>query len=68
VIRDAIAAAIRSLPEDEKLELLGERWDALDHDGPLADWHRQELDRRLDAAAAAPPVPWSAERRRMLSS
>jgi putative addiction module component (TIGR02574 family) len=66
--RHEVAAAIRSLPEDERLELLGELWDSLDHDGPLLDWHRQELDRRLDAAAAAPPVPWSETRARILAA
>ena len=48
--RPELAAAIRELPEDEKLELLSELWDALDHFAPVPDWHKEELDARLASA------------------
>lgn len=64
--RPELAAAIRSLPEDEKLELLGELWDELDHTAPVPEWHKEELDRRLDAPGAF--VPWSEARARILGS
>ena len=66
--RPELAAAIRSLPEDEKLDLLGELWDALDHDAPMTEWHKEELDRRLSSADTDQFVPWSEARSRILGS
>lgn len=66
VTRPELAAVIRSLPEEEKLDLLEELWDELDHAGPVSEWHKEELDRRLDAPGAF--VPWSEARARILSS
>jgi putative addiction module component (TIGR02574 family) len=66
--RPELVAAIRSLPEDEKLDLLGELWDELDHTGPVPEWHKEELDRRLDDAGADKFVPWSEARARILGS
>lgn len=67
--RPDLVAAIRSLPEDEKLDLLGELWDALNHDAPMPEWHKEELDRRLEAADADQVVvPWSEARARILGS
>lgn len=66
--RPELAAAIESLPEDEKLDLLGELWDALDHSAPLPGWHKEELDRRLDATHAEPSVPWSEAKSRILGT
>lgn len=43
-----LTCAIRSLPDDEKLDLLSELWDELDHTGPVPEWHKEELDCRLD--------------------
>jgi putative addiction module component (TIGR02574 family) len=66
--RPELAATIRSLPQDEKLDLLGELWDELDHMGPVREWHKEELDRRLDDAGAGKFVPWSEARVRILGS
>ncbi len=65
--RPELEAAIRSLPENEKLELLGELWDAIDHAAEMPDWHKEELDRRLETSASS-FVPWSAARARILGS
>jgi putative addiction module component (TIGR02574 family) len=68
VTRPELAAAIRDLPEDEKLELLGELWDSLEHSGPVPQWHRDELDRRLATADADAFTPWSDAKARILGS
>ena len=65
--RSELAAAIRDLPEDEKLELLGELCDALDHSAPVPDWHKTELDRRL-VTDAEPLTSWSEAKVRILGS
>lgn len=66
--RPELAAAIRSLSEDEKLDLLSELWDELDHTGLLPEWHKEELDRRLDDADTGKFVPWAEARARILGS
>jgi putative addiction module component (TIGR02574 family) len=68
VTRPELAAAIRDLAEEEKLELLGDLWDSLDHDAPAPDWHKEELDRRLEGADAASFSSWSEARARILGS
>jgi putative addiction module component (TIGR02574 family) len=52
VTRAELAATIRDLADDEQLDLLGELWDSLDHDRPAPEWHKEELDRRLERADA----------------
>lgn len=66
--RPELAAAIRDLAEDEKLELLGELWDALAHDTAAPEWHKEELDRRLESADAASFSSWSDAKARILGS
>lgn len=66
--RPELAAAIRDLAEDEKLELLSELWDSLDHDAPAPEWHEEELDRRLESAAAGSFSSWSEAKARILGS
>lgn len=66
--RPELAAAIRELPEDEKLELLSELWDALDHSAPLPEWHKEELERRLANASAESFTSWSEAKARILGS
>lgn len=57
--RAELAAAIRELPEDEKLELLSELWDSLDHSGPLEEafavgsFHARAAPRR----SPSEPIP-----------
>jgi|HubBroStandDraft_4_1064222.scaffolds.fasta_scaffold477097_1 putative addiction module component (TIGR02574 family) len=66
--RPELAAAIRELPEDEKLELLSVLWDALDHSAPLPEWHQEELERRLASANAESFTSWSDAKARILGS
>jgi hypothetical protein len=68
VTRPELAAAIRDLADDEKLELLGELWDSLDHDAPAPEWHNEELDQRLASADAASFSSWSEAKARTLGS
>jgi putative addiction module component (TIGR02574 family) len=68
VTRSELATAIRDLADDEKLELLGELWDSLDHDGPMPEWHKAELDRRLDSADGASFGDWTDAKARLLGS
>ncbi len=51
------------LTVEQRLDLIGRLWDSLpDEAGASAmpEWHRQELERRLAAADAAPEqgIPW----------
>ena len=40
---------VLKLPADQRLELVEEIWDSLTPDQvPMPDWHKAELDRRLD--------------------
>ena len=47
----------------ERLELIGQLRDSIpesDEDFPIPEWHREELERRLAEADAAPEagIPW----------
>jgi hypothetical protein len=67
--RSDLAVAISDLSDDDKLDLLGELWDALDHSGPVPEWHQDELDRRDgDAADPAAFPSWSEAKARILGS
>lgn len=69
--RPELAAAIRDLADEEKLDLLGELWDALDHekvDGVTADWHEEELNLRLESAETATFSSWTEARARILGA
>lgn len=66
--RSELADAIRDLAEEEKLDLLGELWDSLDHEAPTPEWHKEELDRRLASADAASFSSWSEAKARILGS
>ena len=50
--RPELAQAIHDLSTGEKLDLLDELWDSLDHDAPLPEWHN-----RSSIAASQPPTP-----------
>jgi putative addiction module component (TIGR02574 family) len=44
-------AELRALPVDERLKLIEELWDSIDAAAdalPLPDWHRTEIDERLE--------------------
>ncbi len=45
-------AEFRALSVDERLKLIEDLWDSIETDAdalPLPDWHREEIERRLDA-------------------
>ena len=61
---------LRALPVDERLKLIEDLWDSIDTDADalsLPDWHRAEVDRRLDAldSGASVGAPWEDVRRRI---
>jgi putative addiction module component (TIGR02574 family) len=63
-------AELRTLPVAERLKLIEDLWDsiAIEADAlPLPDWHRAEIDRRLDAldTGASVGAPWEEVRRRI---
>jgi len=48
---------IQALSAEQKLELIAELWDSLTRDSTaveVPEWHRQEIDRRLDRIAEHP--------------
>jgi putative addiction module component (TIGR02574 family) len=52
---------ILQLPAAERLKLLEEIWDSLaatPEDVPMPEWHKAELDRRLDNPAPGPALSW----------
>jgi putative addiction module component (TIGR02574 family) len=60
----------QGLSSPEKLEVIGRLWDSIPDslaDLPLSDAHREELERRLEAADADPAaaVPWELVRARL---
>ena len=62
--------ALTRLPVADRLRLIEELWDSLDAEAdalPLPDWHREELDKRLDALEQGSSVgaPWDEVRRRI---
>ncbi len=61
---------IDCLSVPERLELIGEIWDSLDagnESGPIPDWHRRDLERRLATADADPDagIPWEVVKARL---
>jgi putative addiction module component (TIGR02574 family) len=67
--RAEIAEAVRALSDDEKLDLLEEVWDTLDHDRGVPEWHKRELDRRLAAPTdATGSADWSTVKARILGA
>ena len=59
---------IDRLDAEHRLQLIGEIWDSLSTDTtPIPESHRQELDRRLDAADSGLAVsrPWDEVRARL---
>jgi putative addiction module component (TIGR02574 family) len=63
-------ANLRTLPVAERLRLIEELWDSISQSEapPLQDWHRQELDRRLDALDSGASIgePWTKVRQRIV--
>ena len=62
---------LRALPVAERLSLIEVLWDSIDAETaalPLPQWHRDEIDRRLDAldAGDSTGAPWSEVRERII--
>ena len=63
-------ADMRELPVSDRLRLIEELWDSLDGEAdelPLPEWHRAELDKRLDALdqGKSTGAPWNEVRHRL---
>ena len=65
--KQALLSEILRLPLEERIELLGEAWDAIaarPRDVPIPEWHVEELERRL-AASEPSYVTWDEVRARL---
>ncbi len=68
--KEALLTEILRLSPEERIELLGEAWDAMaatPEDVPIPEWHVQELERRL-ADPAPTYVSWEEVRERLKGS
>ena len=64
---DALRDQIMKLPPAERLRLVEEIWDSLTaspEDVPVPDWHREELERRLDDPTEQATLSWDEVRRK----
>ena len=64
-------AELRPLPVADRLKPIEDLWDSIETDGealPLRDWHRAEIDRRVDAldTGASVGAPWEEVRGRIV--
>ncbi len=59
---------ILRLPVEERIELVEHVWDSIaatPEAVPVPEWHRAELDRRLDHPEPGPSLSWDEVRRRI---
>lgn len=62
----ALRDQVLQLPADQRLELVEEIWDSLTPDQvPIPDWHKAELDRRLDQPEPGARKSWEEVRGRL---
>lgn len=64
----AILNEILQMPVDERLKLVEDIWDSIavtPEAVPVPDWHRDELDRRLDGAPPGPNFSWDQVRAKL---
>ena len=64
----ALREEILQLPPSERLKLVEEIWDSLaatPQDVPVPDWHKEELDRRLDKPTPGPGESWDQVRAKL---
>jgi len=64
----ALRDEILQLPPSERLKLVEEIWDSLaatPENVPIPDWHKEELDRRLDDPAPGPGETWEQVRAKL---
>ena len=65
---NALRDEILQLPPSERLKLVEEIWDSLaatPENLPIPDWHKEELDRRLDGPAPGPGENWEQVRSKL---
>lgn len=65
--RQALLSEILRLPPEERIELLGDAWDAVASDPeevPVPEWHLRELERRV-GDEEADYIPWGEVRDRL---
>ena len=65
---NALRNEILQLPPSERLKLVEEIWDSLagtPESVPIPDWHKEELDRRLDDPAPGPGETWEQVRAKL---
>ena len=68
--REALLAEILRLPPEERIEFLGDAWDAIaasPADVPLPEWHLEVLEKRL-ATPEAEYLSWDDVRERLKRS
>ena len=68
--KQALLSEILRLPLEERIELLGEAWDAIaatPDDVPIPEWHVRELEQRLSDPNPE-YVPWEEVRARLRSA
>ncbi len=68
--KQALLTEILRLPPEERIDLLGEAWDAIaasPENVPVPEWHVQELERRL-AEPDPEYVSWDEVRDRLKES
>ncbi len=68
--REALLAEILRLPFEERIDLLGDAWDAIaasPSEVPVPEWHLDELEKRL-ADPEPRYLPWQEVRERLKGS
>jgi len=68
--RPALLSEILDLPADERLQLVEKIWDSLAASAdsiPVPDWHKEELDRRLDDPTEQATESWEDVQARLRS-
>ena len=69
----SIVGDLSALSVAERLKLIEDLWGSIEAEAsdplPLPDWHRNEIDRRLDALDAGSSVgaPWDKVRERIVA-
>lgn len=64
----ALLEEILRLPANERLQLVEDIWDSIaatPADVPVPDWHKAELDRRLDNPEPGPSLSWDEVRAKL---
>lgn len=68
--REALLAEILRLPPEDRIEFLGDAWDAIAAspvDVPVPEWHVEELEKRMSSPDPR-YLPWAEVRERLKGS